>query len=127
MWGEQWPVATISNIRAVRAFVWYTLEASMKNRDESIRAKLLERLTAVDVDARNLAVEVVTGTAIVRGSVPTEQQRQRTIEALAGVHSIEIVVRPVAPSDSPDERGRSPLTGTSAESAHQSRRQTDPT
>ena len=89
--------------------------------------KLLERLTAVDVDARNLAIEVMTGSVIVRGSVPTEQQRERTIEALAGAHSIEIVVRPVAPSDSADGRGRSPITGTSAESAHQSRRQTDPT
>jgi hypothetical protein len=99
----------------------------MNNRDETIREKLLERLTAVDVDARNLAIEVETGTVIVRGSVPTEQQRQRTIEALAGAHSIEIVVRPATPNDSADGRGRSPLTGTSAESAHQSRRQTDPT
>ena len=80
----------------------------MNNRDETIREKLLERLTAVDVDARNLAIEVVTGSVIVRGSVPTEQQRERTIEALAGAHSIDIVVRPVAPSDSADGRGRSP-------------------
>jgi hypothetical protein len=86
----------------------------MYNRDETIREKLLERLSAVDVDARNLAIEVATGSVIVRGSVPTEQQRARTIEALAGAHSIEVLVRPVAP-------------GTSAESAHQSRRQTDPT
>jgi hypothetical protein len=93
----------------------------MNNRDETIREKLLERLSAVDVDA------VATGSVIVRGSVPTEQQRERTIEALAGAHSIEVLVRPVAPIDSDDGRGRSPLTGTSAESAHQSRRQTDPT
>ncbi len=99
----------------------------MNSRDETIREKLLERLTAVDVDARNLGIKVVTGTVTVRGSVPTEQQRVRTIEALAGAHSIEIFVRPVAPIDSDDGRGRSPLTGTSAESAHQSRRQTDPT
>jgi len=98
----------------------------MNNRDETIREKLLERLSAVDVDARNLAIEVATGSVIVRGSVPTEQQRARTIEALAGAHSIEVLVR-VAPIDSDDGRGRSPLTGTSAESAHQSRRQTDPT
>jgi osmotically-inducible protein OsmY len=75
------------------------LEAGMNNRDETIREKLLERLTAVDVDARNLAVEVAAGTVIVRGSVPTEQQRERTIEALAGARSIEIFVRPVAPVD----------------------------
>jgi len=67
----------------------------MNNRDETIREKLLERLSAVDVDARNLAIEVATGSVIVRGSVPTEQQRARTIEALAGAHSIEVLVRPV--------------------------------
>ena len=99
----------------------------MNNRDETIRGKLLDRLTAVDVDARNLAIEVANGMVIVRGSVPTEDQRQRTIEALAGAHSLEIFVRPVAPVDSDDGRGSSPVTGTSAESAHQSRRQTDPT
>ena len=32
----------------------------------------------------------------------------------------------VAPSDSPDGRGRSPITGTSADSAHESRHQRDP-
>jgi hypothetical protein len=127
MGGGRRPGATIGNIQAGRAFVRDNPEASMNNRDEAIREKLLERLAAVDVDARNLAVEVVTGSVIVRGSVPTEQQRGRTIEALAGAHSIEIIVRPVAPSDSPDGRGRSPITGASAESAHQSRRQTDPT
>ena len=99
----------------------------MNNRDETIREKLLERLTAVNVDARNLAVEVVTGMLIVRGSVATEEERSRALEALAGAHTIEIAVRPVPPPDSADGRGRSPVTGTSAESAHQSRRQTDPT
>ena len=99
----------------------------MNNRDETIRDKLLDRLTAVGVDARSLAVEVVHGTVIVRGSVPSEEQRQRATEALIGVHSLEIAVRPVAPSDSDDGRGRSPITGTSAESAHHSRHQTDPT
>ena len=99
----------------------------MNKRDETIREKLLDRLTALDIDARNLAIEVAAGTVVVRGSVPTEEQRQRTIEALAGAHSLEIVVRAVAPADSDDRRGRSPVTGTSAESAHQSRHQTDPT
>ena len=99
----------------------------MNNRDETIREKLIQRLTALDIDTRNLAIEVTTGSLIVRGSVPTEQQQTRAIEALAGAHSIDIIVRPVAPTDSDDGRGRSPLTGTSAESAHQSRRQTDPT
>jgi len=99
----------------------------MTNRDETIREKLLERLTAVNVDARNLAVEVAVGMLTVRGSVATEEERLRAMEALAGAHTIEITVRPVAPSDSDDGRGRSPVTGTSAEAAHQSRHQTDVT
>jgi hypothetical protein len=99
----------------------------MNNRDETIRDKLLDRLAAVGVDARNLAVEVTGGTVNVRGSVPSEGERQRAMEALVGVHSMDITIRPVAPSDSDDGRGRSPVTGTSAESAHQSRHQTDPT
>jgi hypothetical protein len=36
-------------------------------------------------------------------------------------------VRPMPGSDSADGRGRSPVTGTSADSAHQSRHQTDAT
>jgi BON domain-containing protein len=103
------------------------LEAAMNNRDETIRAKLLDRLTAVDVDARHLMIEVISGAVTVRGSVPTEEQRLRTIEALAGAHSVAIYVRPVAAVDSDDGRGRSPVTGTSAESAHHSRHQRDPT
>jgi hypothetical protein len=104
-----------------------TPEDAMNKRDETIRDKLLDRLTAVGVDARNLAVEVAGGSVNVRGSVPSEGQRQRAIDALVGAHSLEIAIRPMAPSDSDDGRGRSPVTGTSAESAHQSRRQTDPT
>jgi BON domain len=99
----------------------------MNNRDETIREKLLDRLATLGVDTRNLAVEVEHGTVIARGSVPTEEQRDRAIDALIGAHELLIAVRPVAPSDSDDGRGRSPTTGTSAESAHQSRRQTDPT
>ena len=99
----------------------------MNNRDETIREKLLDRLATLGVDARNLAVEVEHGTVIARGSVPNEEQRQRAIDALIGAHELQIAVRPVAASDSDDGRGRSPITGTSAESAHQSRRQTDPT
>lgn len=97
----------------------------MNNRDETIRDKLLDRLTAVGVDARNLAVEVASGTVNVRGSVPSEGQRQRAMEALAGVHTLEIVIRPAAPTDSDDGRGSSTVTGTSADSAHHSRHQTD--
>lgn len=99
----------------------------MNSRDEAIRDKLVDRLTAVGVDARSLAVEVANGIVIVKGSVPSEEQRARAEEAFAGARLLDIVVRPVPPSDSVDGRGRSPLTGTSAESAHHSRRQTDPT
>ena len=99
----------------------------MNARDETIRDKLLERLTTLGVDARNLAVEVEHGMVVARGSVPSEDQRQRAIDALIGAHELQITIRPVAASDSDDGRGRSPVTGTSAESAHQSRRQTDPT
>ena len=99
----------------------------MTNRDESIRAKLLDRLTAVDVDARNLTIEVASGAVTVRGSVPSEEQRQRTIEALAGAHSVAIYVRGAAAVDSGDGRGRSPVTGTSADSPHHGRHQRDAT
>ncbi|MBI2738923.1 MAG: BON domain-containing protein [Rhodospirillales bacterium] len=99
----------------------------MNNRDEAIREKLLDRLTTLGVDARNLALEVEHGMVIARGSVPNEEQRQRAIDALIGAHELQITIRPAAPSDSDDGRGRSSVTGTSAESAHQSRRQTDPT
>ena len=71
----------------------------MNHRDETIRVKLVERLTAVSVDARNLAIEVETGRVFVSGSVPSVDQRERAIEALAGAHDIEIFVRPVASVD----------------------------
>jgi osmotically-inducible protein OsmY len=71
----------------------------MNHRDETIREKLTERLAAAFVDARNLAIEVETGRIVVSGSVPSEEQRDRAIEALAEAHDIEIFVRPVAPVD----------------------------
>lgn len=81
----------------------------MNNRDETIRGKLLDRLTAVGVDARSLAVEVVGCTVNVRGAVPSEDQRQRATQALIGVHSLEIAIRPAAGSDGDDGRGHSPI------------------
>ena len=81
----------------------------MNNRDETIREKLLDRLTTLGVDARNLAVEVEHGMVIARGSVPNEEQRQRAIDALIGAHELQIAVRPVAPSDS--RRRAGPLAG----------------
>ena len=76
----------------------------MNHRDETIREKLVDRLTAVSVDARNLAIDVRAGTVTVRGSVLTEDQRLRAMDALAGAHALDIVVRPVAPRDSPGAR-----------------------
>jgi hypothetical protein len=84
------------------------VEVSMNDRDEMIRGKLLDRLTAVSVDARNLVVEVAAGMVTVRGAVPTEEERSRAIEALIGAHTLEISVR------------------ASAGSARQSQHQTDP-
>lgn len=97
----------------------------MNRRDETIRDKLLDRLATAGVDTRSLALEVERGSVVARGSVPSEDQRQRALAALVGAHDLQIAVLPVAPSDSGDGRGRSPLTGTSADSAHYSRRQTD--
>jgi osmotically-inducible protein OsmY len=68
----------------------------MSDRDELIRGKLLDRLTAVDVDARNLVVEVSAGVVTVRGAVPTGEERHRAMEALVGVHTLEISVRPAS-------------------------------
>lgn len=77
----------------------------MNSRDEAIREKLLDRLTAVDVDARSLAVEVTSGVVVVRGAVPSEEQRHRAVDALIGAHTLDIVVRPLAARDSDDGRG----------------------
>jgi len=66
----------------------------MNSRDELIRGKLLDRLTAVGVDARNLVVEVAAGTVTVQGAVPTHEERGRAMEALIGAHTLEISVRP---------------------------------
>ncbi len=66
----------------------------MNNRDELIRGKLLDRLTAVDVDARNLMVEVAMGTVTVQGTVPTPEERERALAVLIGARTLEISVQP---------------------------------
>jgi osmotically-inducible protein OsmY len=71
----------------------------MNRRDETIRGKLLDRLATVGVDARNLAVEVEGGAVVARGSVPSEEQRRRVLEALAGAHDLQVGVVPVGPTD----------------------------
>ncbi len=104
----------------------------MDRRDEELRNAVTDAFTAAGIDARNLAVEAVAGDLIVAGTVPTEEQRRNVAAILA--ESIEgsnaraachVAVRAAGAPDSPDGRGRSPVTGTSADSAHESRHQTD--
>ncbi|HYC66100.1 MAG TPA: BON domain-containing protein [Reyranellaceae bacterium] len=99
----------------------------MDRRDEELRDAITDRLTQANVDARSLSVEVSAGSITVTGSVPSEEQRRKLASALAGAVNVDcrVDVIPVAPSDSLDGRGRSPLTGTSADSQHESRHQTD--
>jgi hypothetical protein len=80
----------------------------MSDRDALIRGKILDRLTAVGVDARNLVVEVAAGTVRVQGAVPTDEERGRAMEALIGAHTLEISVLRVASTDRTDRRSRSP-------------------
>jgi hypothetical protein len=103
----------------------------MNARDEKIRNTLNDTLTAAGVDVRNLTIESVDGHLIVKGTLPSAEQ-QETLAGLLkshpdGVSSLEcdVAVRRVAASDSTDGRGRSPVTGTSSDSAHESRHQLD--
>lgn len=104
----------------------------MNEADEKLRDAITNAFTRRGMDARNLAVEVAAGEVLIRGSVPTEQQRQDIGSAVAAAGpagrapQIAVTVTAVPPSDSLDGRGRSPITGTSADSAHESRHQRDP-
>jgi hypothetical protein len=103
----------------------------MNARDEKVRAAILDGLTRTNVDTRNLAIEVVDGQLIVKGTVPSVDQQEQVAVLLRhcadqGVPLLcDVAVLPVPPSDSADGRGRSPITGTSADSAHESRHQLD--
>jgi len=104
----------------------------MNTRDEKIRNALNDSLTQSNVDVRNLAIEVLDNNLIVKGTVPAEDQRgqlQLLVQHCVGqglsLATFDVAVRAVAPSDSQDGRGRSPVTGTSADSAHESRHQLD--
>jgi len=104
----------------------------MNPHDEKIRATVNDALAAASIDVRNLAIEVTNGRVLIKGTVPSAQQQER----MAGILSrclgrttlldCAVGVRDVAPSDCADGRGRSPVTGTSADSAHESRHQLDP-
>jgi len=99
----------------------------MDRRDEELRDAINDRLTQAKVDARSLSVEVEAGSITVTGSVPSEEHRRKLAGVLAGAVNVDcrVDVIPVAASDSLDGRGRSPLTGTSADSQHESRHQRD--
>jgi hypothetical protein len=107
---------------------WRTV---MNASDEKIRNELNDRLTSAGVDVRNLAIESVDGRLIVKGSVPSADQQEKLVRLLntppVGAASLDCQVRllEVHPSDTSDGRGRSPVTGTSADSAHESRHQLD--
>lgn len=103
----------------------------MIERDEQLRNAITDAFTRANIDARNLAVEVVDGDVIVKGTVPSQDAYERVGQLLSdgrfGTRPVvcQIRVLAVAPSDSLDGRGRSPRTGTSADSAHESRHQLD--
>jgi hypothetical protein len=105
----------------------------MIERDEELRNTITDVFTKARIDARNLAVEVVKGNVIVKGTVPSQEMLQRVRGLLSdgrfGTRPVqcEIAVRVMAPGDSLDGRGRSLVTGTSADSAHESRHQLDKT
>jgi hypothetical protein len=105
----------------------------MNPRDERIRNGINDALTQAGVDVRNLTIESVDGHLIVKGTLPSVEQREGLMALLKAnaddVASLEcdVGLRQVAPVDSVDGRGRSPITGTSSDSAHESRHQLDRT
>jgi len=105
----------------------------MNTNDEKIRDAVNDSLTRNNVDVRNLVIEVVDGDMIVKGTVPSLDQKEQVAALLRqcveqGLSLVlDVSVTSVPPSDSLDGRGRSSLTGTSADSAHESRHQLDRT
>jgi hypothetical protein len=103
----------------------------MNRSDEEIRGAVNDSFIQAGIDARNLAIEVAGGRMTITGTVPDEMQRARA-QALAtslrpamSELTCRLGVLPVPPPDSANGRGRSPVTGTSADSAHESRHQLD--
>jgi len=104
----------------------------MYSRDEKIRNALTDSLTQSNVDTRNLAIEVMNNNLVVKGTVPSEDElaqldilMRHCVDQGLSLASFDVSVISVVPSDSADGRGRSPVTGTSADSAHESRHQLD--
>ncbi len=103
----------------------------MNEADERTRDAIHDSLTQAGIDARNLSIEVQGGAIEITGSVPTDEQRRRVAPVIAhavdtGSCRIDIGVQPTGPVDTADGRGRSPITGTSADSRHESEHQRDP-
>lgn len=104
----------------------------MNPSDEKLRATVHDALTRANIDSRNLAVEVVDSRLTVKGSVPSEDQQEQLGSVLRqcvpeGTFDCPVSVRKMVPTDRLDGRGRSPVTGTSPDSAHESRHQLDRT
>ncbi len=103
----------------------------MNKTDEDIRDALTDAMSRDDIDARNLTVEVENRAVYVKGTVLTASERNRLEKLLSQCRDLatnmecEVGVADATPSDSLDGRGRSPFTGTSADSAHESRHQRD--
>lgn len=103
----------------------------MQASDEALRNTITDALTRANVDARNLTVEVAGGHVVAKGTVPTEQERTRVDGVLeqcrsrAGSVTCDVGVLEQSRRDSADGRGRSPVTGTSDDSQHESRHQRD--
>ena len=103
----------------------------MLEKDERLRDTITNTFTQLNIDARNLAIEVVNGAVIIKGTVPSQDALDRLNSVIAegrfGTRPIarDVRILPTVPSDSTDGRGRSPVTGTSADSAHESRHQLD--
>jgi osmotically-inducible protein OsmY len=97
-------------------------ETAMNAEDEKIRDAITDALMQHGIDARSLAVEVRDGAVSIRGSVPTQRQRDELVPTAAAVApgrvtlQIAVTVAPAAPSGN----------GTSADSAHENRHQREP-
>jgi hypothetical protein len=103
----------------------------MNQADEERRGVFLDALTKAGIDGRNLAVECENGALDIKGTVPDEAQRQKIRHVLStGLYGqaagFDVDIAKVKPIDSSDGRGRSPITGTSVDSMHESDHQTDP-
>jgi hypothetical protein len=102
----------------------------MNPQDEARRDALTDALTKASIDARNLTVEVVNGALLIKGTVPDDSARDKiqaiiATEKFGSAIQFDVGVAKVRPIDSSDGRGRSPVTGTSSDSAHESRHQRD--